>query len=144
MSSERTSDLPATDLIQVADLYDISTLACHATRHIHTHPASINIELNANSAIDGDKLDLTITCVCILEDEEDSVVAEIDLTVLVRLALAVGVERTDYSVSQEQELHILRASFPYIREGIQSLAARLGIPGIALGPIAANIPGLRG
>ncbi|SNQ48622.1 conserved hypothetical protein [Frankia canadensis] len=141
MSAEGISSVPVTDLIQAADLYDISTLACHATRHGHAYPASINIELGASSTVDGDKVDLTIACVCVLEGEDDSVVAEIDLTVLVRLALADGVARTGYVASQAQELHILRASFPYIREGIQSLAARLGIPGIALGPIAANIPG---
>ncbi|CAJ59141.1 MULTISPECIES: hypothetical protein [Frankia] len=131
-------------ILQSAELYDISTQSCHATRHTEAPPALIDIELNTNASLEAAGLDVTVTCQCAIRGDDQSSVADIGLTILVRYAFPADFNRAAFSIDQEGELHVLRASFPYLREGIQSLAARLGIPGIALGPIAVDIPSQSG
>jgi hypothetical protein len=126
-------------ILQSAELRDVGTRRFGGARFSEKSPDSVELELTTNTSSVARELDFSVESRCRILDEQKNPVAEITAELIVRYRIPDEVEfEAPPDLGMDGERRALRVAYPYLRETIQSLAARLGLPGLVLGAITAD------
>jgi hypothetical protein len=148
-STDTTASPSALDLLAAAvDLTSVQTVSFAAKRHSSQDIDHLGIQVGISFGRHGDLLLYKLRVHCDLfavpepaeqptEDEPSTdgpVVADLDLDLLLELSTPTGFEVPDSEVLSEFGGKVIhRLAFPYIRESVSAMLARLGFPPVTFG-----------
>lgn len=142
----RPADRPALDLralTQTAELIDVGIQSCSAERFAEADGGDFDLVIESGVAVGDDRLDYRFDATVEVKDEDDEPVATIRTAVLVTFALAEPVPVAEEVAAAFGNRVAFLTAYPYLRESVQSLAARVGLPTVVLGLVRAGQDGPR-
>lgn len=128
------------DSLTFANVY---CTAFSGQRESGSSAARFQVQIEPSYLVEHDRIDYLFDATCYPVAEDDERVATIKLSLI---ATFDAVEEVDFEVFPAETIEwvggnfALFATYPYIREGIQSLGARLGLPNLTLDMLKRNEP----
>ncbi|MDH6577568.1 hypothetical protein [Kitasatospora sp. MAP5-34] len=125
-------------VLQRAELLSVHALELHATRSSGDHPTKITWSMESGMAPSDESVDYKYDAKCVLTDDDESPIAELYVAVLAHYSLADGPPISDAVLNAFGNVITTPAVFPYLRQYLQDMAARIGLPGFTLGLLKPN------
>lgn len=137
MSSEKVVTQKAIhELVGRTELKTIVLKECHAVRHSGETPSHVKVSLESNMAAGQDRVDYMFKANCTLSSdttEDTPAVADISVSIVVNFAISEGPQASESVLSAFGEEVGILAAYPYLRQNIQDLSSRIGLPALTLG-----------
>ncbi|WP_158711357.1 hypothetical protein [Streptomyces sp. NRRL S-1824] len=124
------------DLVKRTELRTVVLNECHAVRHSGGTPSHVKVSLESNMASGRERVDYMFKAECALSagDSDDiPPVADISVTIVVNFSVSEGREVSEAAFKTFGEDVGILAAYPYLRQNIQDLSSRIGLPPLTLG-----------
>ncbi|MFD8784271.1 hypothetical protein [Kitasatospora sp. NPDC059599] len=120
-------------VLQRAELTSVYALELHATRSSGEHPTKANWTMESGMAPGDGVIDYKFDAKCVLTGDDESLVADLHVAVVAHYSLAEGPPISEAVLNAFGNVLTTPAVYPYLRQYLQDMAARIGLPGFTLG-----------
>lgn len=117
------------------DVIEVVTIEMHAQRFRGGPAPATRFDLNAGYAVEEDKLVHRIEVQATLLGEDESPIGSVRASMGIVFGIPVGTPSLSDAVLANTHPTALKILFPYLRETVQTLSARIGVTGVLL-PLA--------
>ncbi|WP_441245595.1 hypothetical protein [Kitasatospora sp. McL0602] len=121
------------EFAQAVELQNVATQECSASRHSDENPSRVNISLESGVLPLPDGINYRFSIKCDLASDSNDSVANLTASVIAKFSLQPGVDPDPTVLSAFGNTIGIMASYPYLRQIIHDMAARVGLQGLTLG-----------